>query len=64
MVEYDVLIENASIVDGTGRKEFRGSIGVKADRVAAVGDVDGDAVKTINAKGLKALPGFIDAHSH
>ena len=64
MVEFDVLIENASIIDGTGKKEYKGSIGVKADKVNAVGDVKGDAVRTIDAKGLKALPGFIDAHSH
>jgi len=64
MVEFDVLIEDASIVDGTGREEFRGSIGVKADKVVAVGNVKGDAVRTIDAGGLKALPGFIDAHSH
>jgi len=64
MVEYDVLIKNASVVMGTGKKEFIGAIGIKGDKVEAVGEVNGDAVKIIDATGLKALPGFIDAHSH
>ena len=64
MTEYDVLIKDASIVDGTGKKPYMGSIGVTGDKVAAVGDVLGDAVKSIDAGGLTAVPGFIDAHSH
>ena len=64
MVEYDVLIKNASIIDGSGKPEYVGSIGVVGDKVHSVGDVKGDAVKTIDASGLKALPGFIDSHSH
>ena len=64
MDEYDILIENATIVDGSGKSAYKGSIGVKGDRVASVGDVKGDYVKAIDAKGLTAVPGFIDAHSH
>jgi N-acyl-D-aspartate/D-glutamate deacylase len=56
MVEFDVLIENASIIDGTGKKEYEGSIGVKADKVVAVGDAKGDAVKTINSKASRLCP--------
>jgi len=62
--EYDVLIKDATIVDGTGRQAYKGSIGVKGDRVAAIGEVQGDAVETVDAGGLTAVPGFIDAHSH
>ncbi|MCW4036765.1 MAG: amidohydrolase family protein, partial [Candidatus Bathyarchaeota archaeon] len=64
MANFDVLIENATIVEGSGKRAYEGSIGVKGDKVAALGDVKGDAVKTVEAKGLHALPGFIDAHSH
>jgi N-acyl-D-aspartate/D-glutamate deacylase len=62
--EYDVLIKDATIVDGTGKRAYKGSIGVKEDKVAAIGKVKGDAVETVDAKGLTATPGFIDAHSH
>jgi len=63
-LEYDILVKNATIVEGTGKKAYKGSLGVNGDRVATTGDVKGDAVKTIDAKGLTALPGFVDAHSH
>jgi len=63
-MEYDYLIENTKIVEGTGKKAYTGSIGVKDDQIAALGKVEGDAVNIINAKGLTAFPGFIDAHSH
>ena len=63
-MEYDILIKNASIVEGTGKKQYKGSLAIKGDKVAATGDVTGDAAREIDAKGLTALPGFIDAHSH
>ena len=64
MDEFDVLIQNASIVDGSGKPPYRGSIGIKGDKVVAVGDVTGDAKEVIDASKLTAVPGFIDSHSH
>jgi N-acyl-D-amino-acid deacylase len=64
VTEFDVLIKNASIVEGTGKKAYKGSVGIKGDRVVALGDVKGDATETVEAMGLTAVPGFIDAHSH
>ncbi|RLI08599.1 hypothetical protein DRO42_06040 [Candidatus Bathyarchaeota archaeon] len=62
--EYDILIKNASIVDGTGAETFRGSVAVKGERIAAIGEVKGDAKVVIDAGGLTATPGFIDVHNH
>ena len=64
MEEFDILIENAAIVEGTGGAEYKGSLGVIGDKIVDLGDVKGDAKKVIDAKGLTALPGFVDAHSH
>jgi len=64
MDEFDVLIKNTTIVEGTGREAYKGSIGVAGDRVIAIADVKGDAKKVVDAEGLTALPGFVDAHSH
>jgi len=64
MTEFDVLIENARIVDGSGKPPYKGSIGVRGGRVVELGDVKGDAVSAIDATGLIASPGWIDAHSH
>ncbi len=64
MAEYDILIKNAMIVDGTGKKPYKGSVAIKDDRIAAVGDVEGTAAKTVDAKGYIVSPGFIDVHDH
>ncbi len=61
---YDVLITNAQIVDGSGGAAVKGSIAIAAGKVAAVGDVTGNATRTIDAKGRTVAPGFIDLHSH
>ncbi len=61
---YDLLINNAQIVDGTGAPAVRGSIGVRGGRIVAVGDVTGRAETVIDARGAVAAPGFIDVHTH
>ncbi|MBY0497184.1 MAG: D-aminoacylase [Cyanobacteria bacterium] len=62
--EYDVVITNAQIVDGTGQAARKGSIAIKDGKIAAVGDVAGTGARTIDAKGRTVSPGFIDMHSH
>jgi N-acyl-D-aspartate/D-glutamate deacylase len=64
MGEFDLVIRGSTIVDGSGKGVYSGSIGVKGDRVAAVGEVEGDSARVVDAKGLTAVPGFIDSHSH
>jgi len=64
MPDYDFLIKNAQIVDGTNTPAFFGSLSVIGDRIAAVGDVKGDAGQIIDAYGLVVSPGFIDVHNH
>jgi len=62
--EIDILIRDATVMDGTGADAFRGSIAVKGERIAAVGELKGDAEVVIDADGLAATPGFIDVHNH
>lgn len=59
-----ILIQNGLIVDGTGRKPYMGNVLLKGDRIAAVGDVNQDAERVIDADGKVVCPGFIDIHRH
>jgi N-acyl-D-amino-acid deacylase len=62
---YDVLIRNASIVDGTGAVRYDGDVAVKGDRIVRIGDLQGaSGITEIDASGLVVAPGFIDAHTH
>lgn len=63
-MEYDLKIVGGSIVDGSGGQAYRGDVGIKDGRVAALGRADGDAARTIDAGGLTVSPGFVDIHTH
>jgi N-acyl-D-amino-acid deacylase len=62
--ELDLIIKNVNIIDGSGKPAYRGSIGVRGDRVVSLGEVKGEAENILEADGLYASPGWIDAHSH
>jgi len=63
-MEYDLKITGGTIVDGTGSERYRGDVGVRNGRVAALGRVTGDATRTIDADGCVVSPGFVDIHTH
>jgi N-acyl-D-amino-acid deacylase len=62
--EWDLVIRNGQIVDGTGKAGFAGAVAVKDGRIARVGDVPGTGQREIDARGLVVAPGFIDVHTH
>jgi N-acyl-D-amino-acid deacylase len=63
-MRYDLVVRNGIVVDGTRAPRYRADVAVNADRIAAIGDVDGEAKVQIDASGLIVAPGFIDAHTH
>ena len=64
-LHYDLLIRNATIIDGTRRPRFAGDIGVRGGRIADIGLLGtARAEVEIDARGKIAAPGFIDAHTH
>jgi N-acyl-D-amino-acid deacylase len=63
--QYDVVIRNGQLVDGTGSPARRADVAVKSGKIAAVGALtDAHAITEINATGLVVAPGFIDVHTH
>nr|WP_314075492.1 D-aminoacylase [uncultured Roseococcus sp.] len=61
----DLIIRDATLIDGTGAPRRRGDIGVKGDRIAAIGDLSAlSADREVMAEGRVVAPGFIDAHTH
>ena len=63
--QYDVLILNGKIIDGTGNSWFYGDVAVKDGKIISVGRLsNATANKILDAKGLIVAPGFIDVHAH
>ncbi len=59
------VIENATVLDGTGASARKASVRIEGDRITTVGDVEpGPNDIVIDAGGLTLSPGFIDTHSH
>jgi N-acyl-D-amino-acid deacylase len=58
---YDIVIVNGRIIDGAGSPWYSGQVGIRAGRIAAIGDLQSARRgKTIDAKGMVVAPGFID----
>jgi N-acyl-D-aspartate/D-glutamate deacylase len=61
---FDLLIQNANIVDGTGQPAYHADLAINNDRISAIGELKAEAKRIINARGLTVMPGIIDPHSH
>lgn len=62
--QYDLIIKNARIVDGTGNPWYRGDVAINKGKIAAVGQFKGKSKKVIDVNGHVVSPGFIDVHTH
>ncbi len=64
-VDFDLLIRNGRVVDGTGNPSYLADVGIRDGRIAAIGRLaERKATRTIDAAGLVVAPGFIDIHNH
>ncbi len=64
-MDFDILITNGTIVDGTGAPGYEANVGIKYGEIEAIGTLDNaTAAHPIDATGLIVSPGFIDPHTH
>lgn len=61
---HDLVLKDATIVDGTGRAAFSGDVAVSGERIVEVGRVSGAARREIAAGGRLVTPGWVDIHTH
>ena len=55
---------NGAVIDGTGKPRCAASIAVVDGKIAAIGELDGPARRTLDATGQIVCPGFVDPHTH
>ena len=60
----ELVIRNATVVDGTGRPKFVADVAVDSGKICFVGKHAGKGYREINADGLLLTPGWVDIHTH
>lgn len=58
--EWDIVIRNGRVLDGSGNPWILADVAIRAGRIAVVGHVPGEGRREIDASGLYVSPGFID----
>ena len=63
--QYDVIIRQGTVIDGSGGAPYIADVGLRGDSIARIGDLaKSSAAHEIDAAGLYVAPGFINIHSH
>ncbi|TAG27716.1 MAG: D-aminoacylase [Burkholderiales bacterium] len=60
----NLLIKNATIIDGTGLPAYSADLSVQDGKIAEIGKITSASKETINADGAWLTPGFVDIHTH
>jgi N-acyl-D-aspartate/D-glutamate deacylase len=63
-VQYDLVIRNGDVIDGSGLPRYRADVGVRRGRIVTIGRIRERGVDEIDAEGHVVTPGFIDGHTH
>ncbi|MFT7162734.1 MAG: N-acyl-D-amino-acid deacylase, partial [Bacteroidia bacterium] len=64
-VQFDILLKNGTIIDGSGSKGFVADVGIKGNVINSIGALnEKSAIQSFDIKGKVLSPGFIDVHTH
>jgi len=63
-MQYDLLIKNGTVIDGSGMPRFRADIGIVHGKIATIGKIREQAKQVLDAEGHVVAPGFVDGHTH
>src|SRR5262245_26352810 len=63
-MQYDLIIKNGTVIDGSGLPRFRADVGIVHGKIATIGKLRDNAKETLDAEGHVVAPGFIDGHTH
>ncbi len=63
-MQYDLLIKNGTVVDGSGLPRFQADVAIAEGKITAIGKIRENAREIIDAEGHVVSPGFVDGHTH
>ena len=63
-MQYDLLIKNGTVVDGSGLPRFQADVAIAGGKIAAIGKIRENAREVVDAEGHVVSPGFVDGHTH
>ncbi len=63
-MEYDLVIRNGTVIDGSGMARYRADVGIAGGKIAEIGRIRASAREIIDADGHVVAPGIIDGHTH
>ena len=63
-LEFDIVIRNGLVVDGTGREPVKADVAIRGDRIVAIGEIVGQGDKEIEADGRVVTPGVVVILTH